>query len=204
MEDISVYDIDLPFRATEIKQPVRGKKSGKVSHDSNNNNSNSCHGNLSRTEIRRTSRVKKSHNQGRSSSHSDSSSTSSSCRSYRQKEGVQQPKTESATELRNSTEGHSSCEDSSDLPPLLTPPSSPESIRNGGGAAASDAELALLGHQGLIRVSSSASGHIPRSAVLLKGSSRAVHGARILNVNQGLPTAAVTQRNLTAQAAASE
>lgn len=191
----------------------------------------------------------KQHNQARnmsSSSHSDSSSStnsssnsssssSSSSRnhssSYQKAKQSQlnspsgeaaalvQPKTESTIELKLLARAQQSSgggADSNDLLPILTPPSSPESIRNVG---ASEAELALLGHQGLIRVST-ANGNIPRSAVLrlssttnsavgsAKGSStRTANGSRILHVSQGLPTSAVAQRNAnmpTAQASTSK
>lgn len=196
-----------------------------------------------RTSRLGSSRGLKQHNQARNtstSSHSDSSSsTHSSCSSssrnqslgYQHQMGKQsttgettalvQPKTESTTELKMLARSHQKqnsssggCSDSSDLLPILTPPSSPESIRN---AAASEAELALLGHQGLIRVSS-VNGNIPRSAAMrlltsnsglstTKSTTRSSSGPRILNVSQGLPTAAVTQRNAnmpTSQAATSE
>lgn len=239
-EELSSYD-DL-LRPREAKRIKRER----ISNDSNNNQTLVCKRKIKvepRTSRLGSSRGLKQHNQARNtstSSHSDSSSsTHSSCSSssrnqslgYQHQMGKQsttgettalvQPKTESTTELKMLARSHQKqnsssggCSDSSDLLPILTPPSSPESIRN---AAASEAELALLGHQGLIRVSS-VNGNIPRSAAMrlltsnsglstTKSTTRSSSGPRILNVSQGLPTAAVTQRNAnmpTSQAATSE
>lgn len=72
-----------------------------------------------------------------------------------------QIKTENAIELRLLARATA---DPNELLPTLTPPSSPESsIRN-----TTDAELALLGHQGLFKVASTPTGtnHLPRSAIV--------------------------------------
>ena len=151
-----------------------------------------------------SSRGKKQHNQSvdsSSGSHSDSSSSSCSSRTlYLTQKGalLVQPKTESTSGERK-TSRRSSCDESSDQTQILTPPSSPESVRNM--AAHSEAELALLGHQGLIRVSTATAG-IPQGAIIrlstamghAKGATRST-------------TTAVAQRNAnmpTSQASTSE
>lgn len=224
--DLGCYDMEL------LRPQFRESKRLKRTPSDFNNNSHSC---SSRNPVKveaRASRQPSSRKQARSAgSQSDSSSSgSSSCGHSRSQMLLQkkikqemlvvaQPKTEntttSTTDLQMhsgscSSSGGSSCDESNDNLPILTPPSSPESIRN---AAASEAELALLGHQGLIRVSA-VSGNVARSAVMRlsairepKCSTRS-NGQRILTVNQGLPTAAaVTQRNAsipTSQASTSE
>lgn len=232
--ELSCYELDLLRTTAPLKENKRLKRS-----DSNNNQASQSNLNLSavKTEPRSSrhgsQRSTKQHNQTRntsSSSHSDSSSTCSSSSSSRghpksikqekmdeddEAEKMVQIKTESTMERKGSSQS-SSCADSGDDLPLLTPPSSPESMRNALASSSSEAELALLGHQGLIRVSS-ANANISRSAALrlstsgagaAKSSTRSSNGgARILNVNQGLPTAAVTQRNAnipTAQASTGE
>lgn len=75
--------------------------------------------------------------------------------------------------------------------PLLTPPSSPESIRS---ILSAEAELALLGHQGLVRVST-ANGTIQRlrlPTTNVKNPAASSDTALILNVNQRLPTTTAT------------
>lgn len=195
-DELCCYEMDLlqPSKK-ETNRTKRGRNDSKAEQ--------TCQSGLVQVKTEpRSSRLaakknKKQHNQARnmsSGSHSDSSSSSSSSRSHQTKSklgettALVQPKTESTMDLlvrsnRNST---SSCSDSSDHLPILTPPSSPESMRT-----TSEAELALLGHQGLIKVSS-ANGNIPRGT---KGSSRSSNVARLLHVtNQGLPLA-IAQRN---------
>lgn len=71
-----------------------------------------------------------------------------------------------------------------ELLPTLTPPSSPESIRT-----AVDGDLALIGHQGLFKVASSAN-HLPRSAIvrLTTAGKNSVSVTRFIQVSQGIPT----------------
>lgn len=189
--DLCCYDLVFPLENKRLK---RG----------NNVQDNKHHLNQVKTEPR-SSRLaaklkKKQHNQVRNTSNgsqSDSSSSSRSSRSHQPRSKLGEttafvhPKTETTLELmvRSSRNSSSSCSDSSDHLPILTPPSSPESMRT-----TSEAELALLGHQGLTRVSS-ANDNVPRDT---KGSSRASKGARLLHAtNQGLPMIAVAQRNAT-------
>lgn len=211
--DLSCYDMEMLLPL--VRETKRSKRKSSA-HDSNNNQS--CHSNLNaKAEPRRSrqGRILKQHNQARntsSSSHSDSSSSTHSSCSTKPATSYQPERSskvqhvllgDTAALVRPKTESTSegSCSDSSEVLPILTPPSSPESIRNVG---TSDAELALLGHQGIIRLSS-ANGNIPRSALArltaAKNLTRSTHNSRILNVNQGLPTAAVTQRNISASQA---
>lgn len=224
--------MELLRSSSPHRENKRVKRGSANSADANKNN-HSGRDNLNAVQVKSepsssrdgSSRSAKPHNQMRntsSSSHSDSSSTcSSSCstcsvasrRSYQlqkvkqEEEEVLQPKTECASELKS---GSSSCADSGDDLPLLTPPSSPESIRNAV-AASSEAERALMGHQGLIRVSS-ANANIPKStavAVHTKNCTRSSNSSRTLHVtSQGLAmVTAVTQRNAnmpTSQASTSE
>lgn len=215
-EDLNLSSYDLDLLPKHLRENRRLKR-GSNAHDSNNNHV--CHSNLNTVKVEpRSSRLTanrntKQHNQARnasSSSHSDSSSSthSSSCSSSSrihsssyQGESTQvvKPKTESTIEMRSHQSISISCSESSDLPPILTPPSSPESVRL---MATSEAELALLGHQGLIRVSS-ANRNIPRNASLrlsatisaVKGLTRSSSNARILHLNQGLSNTVVAQRN---------
>lgn len=95
-----------------------------------------------------------------------------------------QIKTENAIELRLLTR----TADPNELLPTLTPPSSPESIRT-----TTDAEVALLGHQGIFKVTSP--NHLPRSAIvrLTTAGKNAVSVTRFIQVSQGIP-AAIAQR----------
>lgn len=236
------YDMDLLRPPKETKRQKRAANDSNNNYSCHSNLNVKSEPRSSRQAGRESKAGgRKQHNQTRnasSSSHSDSSSStnsssnnSSSCSnstrnhssSYQKSKHQQsspsgeagtaavQPKTESTIELKLLARSHQSS-GGDDLLPILTPPSSPESIRNNG--ASSEAELALLGHQGLIRVSS-ANGNIPRSAAMrlsttnpgnAKGS-RSANGSRIVQVNQGLPTSAVAQRNAsmpTSQASTSE
>lgn len=76
-----------------------------------------------------------------------------------------------------------------ELLPTLTPPSSPESIRT------AEAELALLGHQGLFNVSSS---HLPRSAIarLTAAAKNSLSLSRYIQASQNIPSA-LTHRTTT-------
>ncbi|XP_059615813.1 Krueppel-like factor 7 [Phlebotomus argentipes] len=91
-----------------------------------------------------------------------------------------QTKTESAIELRLVARAA----DQTDLLPTLTPPSSPESVRNNGAPE----ELALLGHQGILRVSPN--GHLPRSALVrfTAAGKNALSVTRFIQVSQRLPS----------------
>lgn len=97
-----------------------------------------------------------------------------------------QIKTENAIELRLLAR----TADPNELLPTLTPPSSPESIRT-----TTDAELALLRHQGLFKVSSATANHLPRSAIvrLTTAGKNSVSVTRFIQVSQGIPTA-IAQR----------
>lgn len=94
-----------------------------------------------------------------------------------------QIKTENAIELRLLAR-------TGELLPTLTPPSSPESIRT------AEAELALLGHQGIFKVSSSS--HLPRSAIvrLTTAGKNSVSVTRYIQVSQNIPSA-LTHRTTT-------
>lgn len=208
--DLCSYNMDL------LCKPYRGSKRlkrGRNTNDSNNNHA--CHSNFNSMK----GDIKIRRNQGSnavSGCQSDSSSsTHSSCsenrnllstsyqrqRCKRNAMALVQPKTETSIELKilgQSCSGSSS-DESNDHLPILTPPSSPESIRN---STTIEAEQALLGHQGLIRVSS-ANSSIPRSSSL-KCSTRS-NGVRI--PTPGLANIAITQRNAntpTSQASTSE
>lgn len=96
-----------------------------------------------------------------------------------------QIKTENAIELRLLARTTANPNESL---PTLTPPSSPESatIR-----PTNEAELALLGHQGLFKVASAAAhgtNHLPRSAIvrLTTAGKNAVSVTRIIQVNQNV------------------
>lgn len=99
-----------------------------------------------------------------------------------------QIKTENAIELRLLTR----TADPNELLPTLTPPSSPESIRT-----TTDAEVALLGHQGIFKVSSP--NHLPRSAIVrlttAGNGKNAVSVTRFIQVSQGIPTAIAQRTN---------
>ena len=97
-----------------------------------------------------------------------------------------QIKTENAIELRLLAR----TTDPNELLPTLTPPSSPESIRT-----TTEAELALLGHQGIFKVSSATGNHLPRSAIvrLTTAGKNSVSVTRFIQVSQGIPTA-IAQR----------
>lgn len=75
-----------------------------------------------------------------------------------------------------------------ELLPTLTPPSSPESIRTTTEAT----ELALLGHQGIFKVASAGTNHLPRSAIvrLTTAGQKGVSVTRFIQVSQGIPAAA--------------
>lgn len=108
-----------------------------------------------------------------------------------------QIKTENAIELRLLARTTSAvAADSNELLPTLTPPSSPESIRTTHTEAT---ELALLGHPGLFKVTSTTSPtshHLPRSAIvrLTTAGKNSVSVTRFIQVSQGIPTA-IAQRN---------
>lgn len=98
-----------------------------------------------------------------------------------------QIKTESGLELRLLSRSDG---DSRDLLPTLTPPSSPESIRT-----TADAEIALLDHHpGLFKVSTSASTHLPRSAIVRLTTNGNV--TRYIQVSQGIPAPISVHRTL--------
>lgn len=111
----------------------------------------------------------------------DEDNNSDSCEEKMEHEFSKIPiqiKTENGIELRLITRSDG---DASDLLPTLTPPSSPESIRT-----TTEAELALLGHHpGLFKVSSSASSHLPRSAIVRLTTNGNV--TRFIQVSQGIP-----------------
>lgn len=100
-----------------------------------------------------------------------------------------QIKTENAIELRLLAR----TADPNELLPTLTPPSSPESIRT-----TAEAELALLGHQGIFKVSSP--NHLPRSAIvrLTTAGKNSVSVTRFIQVSQGIPTAIAQRTNSSA------
>lgn len=80
---------------------------------------------------------------------------------------------------------------------LITPPSSPESIRT-----TTDAELALLAHhQGLFKVST-ATNHLPRSAIVRVTTDE--NGKRFIQVSQGIPSPISVHRTLSTSSASPE
>lgn len=103
-------------------------------------------------------------------------------------------KTENAIELR--LLARATTADANELLPTLTPPSSPESatIR-----PPTEAELALLGHQGLFKVASATTNgtnHLPRSAIVrltTAGGKNAVSVTRLIQVNPNIPAAIAPQ-----------
>lgn len=176
--DISCYEAEL------LRPPFRESKRMKRKQSDFNHN-HYTYQKRAKADKRKAGRNGKKHNQAAAGS-----SSSEACHSDNSMRGetttlLVKPKTES-TSIHHKSKG---CV----LQPLLTPPSSPESVRNG-----TDAEHALLGHQGLIRMNSSSctsQGHISRTTTTNTGKC-STRSTRILLVNsQGLPTAAVTQRN---------
>lgn len=106
-------------------------------------------------------------------------------------------KTENAIELRLLARATTATADPNELLPTLTPPSSPESttIR-----PTTEAELALLGHQGLFKVASATTNgtnhHLPRSAIVrltTAGGKNAVSVTRFIQVNPNIPAAIAPQ-----------
>lgn len=203
--DLCSYNMDL------LCKPYRGSKRLKRGRNTNDsNNIHACHSMKGDIKIRRSqgpNTVSGCQSDSSSSTHSSCSENRNLSSSYQRQRckrnamTLVQPKTETSIELKmlgQSCSGSSS-DESNDHLPILTPPSSPESIRN---STSIEAEHALLGHQGLIRVSS-ANSSIPRSSSL-KCSTRS-NGVRIQT--PGLTSIAITQRNAntpTSQASTSE
>lgn len=109
-------------------------------------------------------------------------------------------KTENAIELRLLAR---TTADPNEMLPTLTPPSSPESTIR----PTTEAELALIGHQGLFKVATSATNgtnHLPRSAIVkfTTAGKNAVSVTRFIQVNPNIPAAIAPQQQTQAQAQA--
>lgn len=118
-----------------------------------------------------------------------------------------QTKTENSIELRLVARRTTS-DQTNELLPTLTPPSSPESVRNTS-SSIEPSELALLGPQGLVRVSTT-TGHIPRSAILrlqtttTQGGKNTVGVTRFIQVSsQGMPTTITSTNKSTSTSSSS-
>lgn len=91
-----------------------------------------------------------------------------------------QTKTENSIELRVVAR---TTDNNNEILPTLTPPSSPESVRNTSSSCI-EPEIALLGHPGILRV---AGGHIPRSAIVRLTTAGKNGSVRFIQVGQGFP-----------------